>query len=96
MNSISWHGPLHGKSSGMTAYLKEYHPLMAIEGHCPSVKDSIWRSYCILESIPIIANRISGMIQRFTNGMFVEVRKIVDLEVVEYQADMMLILCGRL
>ena len=78
--------PYTVKSSGMTAYLKEYHPLMAIEGHCPSVKDLDLAKllYLGIDS-DHCEQDIEGMIQRFTNGMFVEVQeKSLTREVVEY------------
>lgn len=74
------------KSSGMIAYLKEHHPLMAIEGHCPSIRgiDLAKLLYLGVDS-DHCQQDLTGMAQRFANGMFVEIQeKSVTGEVVEY------------
>jgi adenine deaminase len=78
--------PYAVKSSGMAAYLKKHHPLMAIEGHCPSVKDlDLAKLLYLGVDSDHCKQDIEGMIQRFTNGMFVEIQeKSLTQEVVEY------------
>ena len=73
-------------SCGMIAYLKEHHPLMAIEGHCPSVRNLELAKllYLGIDS-DHCQQDVEGMAQRFANGMFVEIQeKSLTQEIVDY------------
>ncbi|HCG63643.1 MAG TPA: adenine deaminase [Sphaerochaeta sp.] len=73
-------------SAGMIDYLRTHHPLMPIEGHCPSIKglDLSKLLYLGVDS-DHCKQDIEGMRQRFTNGMFVEIQgKSVDVEIISY------------
>ncbi len=70
------HDPQEDKTLSMIDYMKKMHPLHAIEGHCPSVRDvdlakllylGIQSDHCFQD--------VEGMKQRFMRGMFVELQE---------------------
>lgn len=70
----------------LISYLHTRHPLMAIEGHCPSIKslDLAKLLYLGIDS-DHCQQDVDGMEQRFANGMFVEIQeKSLTQEIVDY------------
>lgn len=66
----------NGRTTDMIAAVRRSHPLAAIEGHCPSIRDlelakvlyaGVTSDHCLQDP--------EGMIQRFKSGMFVELQE---------------------
>jgi adenine deaminase len=79
-------GTQGNKTLDLIHTMQQHHPLAAIEGHCPSVRelDLAKLLYLGIDSDHCLQD-LEGMKQRFARGMFVEIQeKSVTREIIDY------------